>query len=196
MEERILEILTLTRNNALTKEQIYKKLGYTNVYYQDFEEIFEDMENKKLVYQTGKNKYIKNPFVTATIKITKKGDILAKYNDDYIKITEDQFNCLTGDIVTVRITDFNENKGTIKEVIERKGTIAEVITKDKKTYAKIKDKLYPIELDAKVVEGSIIRVSLENASKATATVAVLDKVGGHKNEPTIEERQILYENNF
>ena len=26
MEERILEILTLTRNNALTKEKIYKKL--------------------------------------------------------------------------------------------------------------------------------------------------------------------------
>lgn len=196
MEERILEILTLTRNNALTKEQIYKKLGYTNVSYQDFEEIFEDMENKKLVYQTGKNKYIKNPFVTATIKITKKGDILAKYNDDYIKITEDQFNCLTGDIVTVRITDFNENKGTIKEVIERKGTVAEVVTKDKKTYAKIKDKLYPIELDPKVVEGSIIGVKLEKTRKAKTTVAVLDKVIGHKNEPRIEEKQILYENNF
>lgn len=196
MKEKILEILTLTRNNALTKEQIYKKLGYTNLSYQDFEEVFTSLEEEKLVYKTGKNSYTKNPFVTATIKITKKGEIFAIHDDDYIKITEDQFKCLTGDIVTVRITDFNENKGTIKEVIKRKGTIAEVVTKQGKTYAKIKEEYYPINIDPKIVEGSLIGIKLEKTRKAKEPVAILDRVIGHKNEPRIEEKSILYENNF
>ena len=49
-----------------------------------------------------------------------------KTDDETIEITEDQFNCVTGDFVKIRITDFNEKKGTIKEVIDRKGIIAEV----------------------------------------------------------------------
>ena len=196
MEEKILEVLTLARNNALTKEQIYKKIGYTNVTYETFEEVFEHLEEKKLVYKTSKDRYTKNPFIKATIKITKKGEVLARYNDDYIKITEDQFNCLTGDIVTVRITDFNENKGTIKEVIERKGQVAEVVINKGKTYAKTKDNLYPINLDPKVVEGSIIGIKIEKNRKSKTPVAVLDRVIGHKNQPRIEEKQILYQNNF
>lgn len=37
MEEKILEILKVSRNNGLSKQEVYKKLAYTNLSFEDFE---------------------------------------------------------------------------------------------------------------------------------------------------------------
>ena len=132
MEEKILEIVKVSRNNGLTKQEVYKKLAYTNLSFEDFEEIFDDLLNQNKIYNTGKDKYTLNPFEKGEVLITKKGVILVKTKDDTIEISKDEFNCVTGDKVLIRITDFNQKRGTIKEVLDRKGLIAEVKNDNKK----------------------------------------------------------------
>ena len=197
MEQRILEILKVSRNNGLTKEEAYKKLAYTNLSFEDFEEVFEGLKDQRKIYQTGKDRYTLNPFKEGEVKVTKKGTILVKTEDETIEITEDQFNCVTGDIVKIRITDFNEQKGTIKEVIDRKGIIAEVKIKNKKKYAVTKDeKEYELKTDQNVVDGLIIGIKIEKDRKDKHPIATIDRVFGHKNRPRLDEETILYENNF
>ena len=62
MEEKILEIVKVSRNNGLSKQEVYKKLAYTNLPFEDFEEIFDDLLNQNKIYNTGKDKYTLNPF--------------------------------------------------------------------------------------------------------------------------------------
>ena len=140
MEKRILEILKVSRNNGLSKQEVYKKLAYTNLSFKDFEEVFDDLKEKQEIYQTGKDKYTLNPFKEAEILVTRKGTILAKTQTETYEISEDQFGCLTGDKVKIRITDFNQKKGTIKEVLDRKGTLAEVKKENGKKYALVRNK--------------------------------------------------------
>lgn len=197
MEQRILEILKVSRNNGLTKEEVYKKLGYTNLAFADFEDVFYGLQEEKKIYQTGKDKYTLNPFKEGTVKITKKGVILVKTDDDTIEITEDQFNCTTGDLVKIRITDFNLKKGTIKEVLDRKGIIAEVKIINNKKYAVTRDeKEYEITTDENLVDGLIIGIKIEKGRKDKLPMATIDRVFGHKNRPRLDEETILYENNF
>ena len=197
MEQRILEILKVSRNNGLTKEEVYKKLAYTNLSFADFEEVFDDLQNQRKIYQTAKDKYTLNPFKEGEVKVTKKGQVLVKTENDTIEITEDQFNCVTGDLVKIRITDFNEKRGTIKEVIDRKGIIAEVKIRNKKKYAVTKDeKEYELITDENVVDGLIIGIKIEKGRKDKNPTATIDRVFGHKNRPRLDEETILYENNF
>lgn len=200
MEERILEILKVSRNNGLTKEEVYKKLAYTNLPFEDFEEVFDDLKEKKQIYQTGKDKYTLNPFKEAEILITRKGTILAKTSQDIYEVSEDQFNCLTGDKVKIRITDFNQKKATIKEVIARKGTIAEVKIEKNKKYAIVKNKenqtTYELKTEENLVDGIIIGIKIEKSRNNKQPIATIDRIFGHKNKPRIDEEVILYENNF
>ena len=197
MRDKILEILKVSRNNGLTKEEVFKKLAYTNLSFQDFEEVFDDMKMESKIYQTSKERYTINPFEEGEVKVTKKGLIIVKtYNDSY-SITEDQFNCVTGDLVKIRITDFNQKKATIKEVINRKGVIAEVKTINKKKYAITKDKSqYLIKEPKNIVDGMIIGIKIAKDRKSKFPIAVIDRVFGHKNKPRLDEETILYENNF
>ena len=197
MQDRILEVLKVSRNNGLTKEEIYKKTGYNNVSFKEFEEVFNDLQERQKVYQTGKDTYTLNPFKVGEVKITKKGTILVITDEDKIEITEDQFHTVTGDLVKVRITDFNEKKGTIKEVIDRKGIIAETEIRRGKKYAITKDgKEYDLITDEHLVDGIIIGIKIEKGRKDRNPVATIDKIFGHKNRPRLDEETILYENNF
>lgn len=200
MEERILEILKVSRNNGLSKQEVYKKLAYTNLSFEDFEEVFDDLQTRQEIYQTGKDKYTLNPFKEAEIQITRKGLILAKTDKDTYEISEDQFNCLTGDKVKIRITDFNQKKGTIKEVLTRKGTPAEVKIENGKKYAIVRNKenetKYELKTDENLVDGILIGIKLEKNRKDKQPVATLDRIFGHKNKPRLDEEIILYENNF
>lgn len=200
MEEKILEIVKVSRNNGLTKQEVYKKLAYTNLSYEDFEEVFTDLLNQKKIYNTGKDKYTLNPFEKGEVLITKKGDILVKTKDETIEISKDEFNCVTGDKVLIRITDFGQKKGTIKEVLDRKGLIAEVKNENKKKYAIVserdKKQTYELKTDQNLVDGMIIGIKLEKNRKDKKPVATIDRVFGHKNKPRIDEEMILYENNF
>ena len=200
MEEKILEILKVSRNNGLSKQEVYKKLAYTNLSFEDFEEVFDDLQTRQEIYQTGKDKYTLNPFKEAEIQITRKGLILAKTDKDTYEISEDQFNCLTGDKVKIRITDFNQKKGTIKEVLDRKGTPAEVKIENGKKYAIVRNKenetKYELKTDENLVDGILIGIKLEKNRKDKQPVATLDRIFGHKNKPRLDEEIILYENNF
>ena len=197
MEERIIEILKVARNNGMSKRDVYKKLAYTNLSFEDFEEIFEDMKSRHLIYQTGKDSYTKNPFVEGEVIVTKSGNIFVKTEEGKVKITDDQFNCVNGDKVNIRITDFNELKGTIKSIVDRKGISAELKTVKGKRYAVTKDgKEYRIDVSPKIVDETIIGITIEKDRKSKEPIAVLNKVIGHKNRPQIDEQTILYENNF
>ena len=194
MVDHILEILKVSRNNGLTKEEVFKKLAYTNLSFSDFEEVFDDLREKHKIYQTSSDKYTLNPFKEGEVKVTKKGDILVKTNDETYFITEDQFNCTNGDLVKIRVTDFNEMTATIKEVIDRKGIIAEIKTIKNKKYAVTNDeKMYEIETN--LVDGIIVGIKLEKERKGKL-YARIDREFGHKNRPRIDEETILYENNF
>ena len=200
MEEKILEILKVSRNNGLSKQEVYKKLAYTNLSFEDFEEVFDDLQTRQEIYQTGKDKYTLNPFKEAEIQITRKGLILAKTDKDTYEISEDQFNCLTGDKVKIRITDFNQKNGTIKEVLTRKGTPAEVKIENGKKYAIVRNKenetKYELKTDENLVDGILIGIKLEKNRKDKQPVATLDRIFGHKSKPRLDEEIILYENNF
>lgn len=200
MEEKILEIVKVSRNNGLSKEEVYKKLAYTNLPFEDFEEIFDDLLNQNKIYNTGKEKYTLNPFEKGEVLITKKGVILVKTKDDTIEISKDEFNCVTGDKVLIRITDFNQKRGTIKEVLNRKGLIAEVKNDNKKKYAIVrerdKEQVYELKTNQNLVDGMIIGIKIDKNRKDKNPVATIDRVFGHKNKPRIDEEMILYENNF
>ena len=200
MEEKILEIVKVSRNNGLSKQEVYKKLAYTNLPFEDFEEIFDDLLNQNKIYNTGKDKYTLNPFEKGEVLITKKGVILVKTKDDTIEISKDEFNCVTGDKVLIRITDFNQKRGTIKEVLNRKGLIAEVKNDNKKKYAIVrereKEQVYELKTNQNLVDGMIIGIKIDKNRKDKKPVATVDRVFGHKNKPRIDEEMILYENNF
>lgn len=200
MEEKILEIVKVSRNNGLSKQEVYKKLAYTNLPFEDFEEIFDDLLNQNKIYNTGKEKYTLNPFEKGEVLITKKGVILVKTKDDTIEISKDEFNCVTGDKVLIRITDFNQKRGTIKEVLDRKGLIAEVKNDNKKKYAIVrerdKEQVYELKTNQNLVDGMIIGIKIDKNRKDKNPVATIDRVFGHKNKPRIDEEMILYENNF
>ena len=200
MEEKILEIVKVSRNNGLTKQEVYKKLAYTNLPFEDFEEIFDDLLNQNKIYNTGKDKYTLNPFEKGEVLITKKGVILVKTKDDTIEISKDEFNCVTGDKVLIRITDFNQKRGTIKEVLDRKGLIAEVKNENKKKYAIVRERdkkqVYELKTNQNLVDGMIIGIKIDKNRKDKNPVATIDRVFGHKNKPRIDEELILYENNF
>ena len=197
IENKILEVLNLSRENGFDKELIFKKIGFTNLSYEDFEEIFDDMKERHLVYQTGKNSFIKNPFLEGEAILTKSDKLLVKTEEGTFEVAENVFNCVSGDVVRLRITDDNKMIGTITEIIERKGLSAEIITENGKRYAVLRtgDK-YEIDIPEKIVDGTIIGVKIDKGRKDKKPVAILDKVIGHKNRPRVEEEIILYENNF
>ena len=197
MEEKILEVLKVARNNGLTKQQVYKKIGYTNLSFEHFDEVFKDMQNKHLIYQTGKETYTRNPFFEGEAIVTKRGDLLVKCEEGTIKIAKNTLNCLNGDTVKIRITDFNTQTGTLKEIIKRKSLTAELITEKGTRYAVTKkgDK-FKINVNKNIVDGTIIGIRLQADKKTNNQYAVLDTIIGHKNEPRNDDKAILYENEF
>ena len=197
MKDRILEILTLSRNNGLTKEEIYKKLNYTNLSQKDFDEVFEDMVENHLIYKTGKNTYIKNPFLEGNIIVTKSDKTLVKCNEGTFEISENVFNCVNGDKVRIRVKSYEEKTATITEVIERKGLAGELITEKNKRYVIMREgDKYLVDAPAKLVDGTVVGIKIESDRKSKSPIAVIDKVIGHKNRPRIDEEIILYENSF
>lgn len=199
MRERILEVLKLTRNNALTIEEIYNKVYHTEIVENQIDVIKQeivDLQEEKLVYCTNSTKglYTLNPFKEGIFHIKRNGDFYVSSNGETIDINnEKSFGCLEGDKVLVRITDFNSMEGTIKEIIERHGLVAEVITMNNKRFAVIGEERYQIELDSSIVDGMLIGIKIDKTKSGNYYKATLDKVIGHKNAPKLDEKKILYE---
>lgn len=197
MEERILDILEVSRNNAINLKDIYKKSGYTNYTYEQFLETVDELKEKKLIYCVGGDNYTLNPFVEGIFHIKRNGDCYVSYDNKTININKEyKKTCFEGDKVLARITDFNNNTGTIKKIIERKGIIAEVKTINKERYAVIGKDMYKINLDDKIVDGMLIGIKIDKTKEGKYYRATLDTIIGHKNAPKLEENKILYANNF
>ena len=162
MEEKILEILKITRNNAINIKDIYKKAGYTNYSYEEFLDQINELKARQLIYCVGGENYTLNPFVEGTFHIKRNGDCYVSYENKSITVNREyKKTCFEGDKVLARITDFNNNAGTIKKIIERKGIIAEVQTINKERYAVVGTNKYKIKLDDKIVDGMLIGIKID-----------------------------------
>jgi ribonuclease R len=199
MKERILDIFRLSRDNALTLEEVYKKLSYSNVVLDDIKEVvLELVDDKKIICVNSNNSsYMLNPLLEGIIFIRRNGDIIVNCDDKDIKIKESSsFKVYNKDKVLVKITDFNTYEGVIKEIIERHSLIGEIITIDDKRYVLVKSEKFLIDIDDSVVDGTLVGVKLDSDKNGRYYHANVDKVLGHKNAPRIEEIMILYENGF
>ena len=117
MRERLLEVLKLTRNNALSVEEIYNKIFHTEIESKVFEQLkseINELIQEKLVYCVNSTKglYTLNPFREGIFHKRRSGDAYVVTAEGDININSEKiFGCLEGDRVLVRITDFNSMEG-------------------------------------------------------------------------------------
>jgi len=196
MKEKVLEILNVTRDNPIDLETIYRKSGYTNYSKEDFLNVINELvEEKKITCANSKlNLYKLNPYREGIFHIKRNGDCYVNIGDRDITINKDfTYGSMDKDKVLVKITNYDTNTGTIKEIIERNGIIAEVKTINKDRYAQVGKNMYKIELPANMVDGMLIGIKIDKSKAGKYFHATLDKVIGHKNATGIEEQKILYE---
>lgn len=198
MRDRLLEILKLNRNNAITKEEMYHKLFHTEIeehLMDNLEECLKDLVDEKLVYCTNSSKglYILNPFKEGVIFIKRK-EMYALCGEETYKITNNKVFAMDKDKVLIRVTDYNANYASVKEIIKRAGIVAEVKTIKKKRFAVVSDTKYEIDLANNIVDGMLIGIKIDKTKSGKYYKATLDQVLGHKNAPKLDEIRILYEN--
>lgn len=196
MKDRILEILNVTRDNPVSLEDLYRKCGYSNFSYEDFLGIIEELVDKKLITCSNSKLglYKLNPYREGIFHVKRNGDCYVDIGDRDIYINKDfTYGSMDKDRVLVKITNYDTNSGTIKEIVERSGIIAEVKTINKDRYAMVGKNMYKIDLPANMVDGMLIGIKIDKTKAGKYFHASLDKVIGHKNAVGIEEQKILYE---
>jgi len=122
MKEKVLEILNITRDNPIDLETIYRKSGYTNYSKEDFLNVINELvEEKKITCANSKlNLYKLNPYREGIFHIKRNGDCYVNIGDRDITINKDfTYGSMDKDKVLVKITNYDTNTGTIKEIIER-----------------------------------------------------------------------------
>lgn len=200
MRDKVLKVLEITRNNALNKDEILRKVSDGNLSIELLDEIIDDLLSERLIYCVNSRLglYTLNPFVEGIFHIKRNGICYVTSNGKDISINEDRtYGALEGDKVLVRITDFNSYEGSIKDIKERHGIIAEVKTINGKRFAVVdKDNKYLIDLDKKIVDGMIIGIKLDKKKTGRFYHASLDRIIGHKNAPKVLEKKILYAHDF
>lgn len=199
MKEAILNLLKLNRGSALELKVIYKRLGYSNISYEEFLDVMNELSDEKKVYcvNSGVGLYTLNPFKEGTYKVLRNGkEVVVSDGVEYEISNPKKIDCLDGDKVLIRVTDFATLKATIKEIIDRRGLVAEVKTVDGNRFAVIDNVMYKIDLDKHIVDGMLIGVKIDKTKAGAYYHATLDRVICHKNAPRVEEKKILYENGF
>ncbi len=199
MRERILEILKLTRNNAISMQDVYNKIYHTEFDEKQFNIIKSTMNElleEKLIYciNSKKGLYTLNPFKEGIFHVKRNGEYYVLSNGEYIVINDNKsFGALEGDKVLVRITDFNYMIGNIKEIIERHGIIAEIKTIKNERFAVVGREKYKIDIDNSIVDGMLVGIKIDKTKVSKYYRCTLDKIIGHKNAPRLDEKKILYE---
>ena len=200
MEDKILNILKLNRSGALSLEVIYKRLGFSDLSYNDFLDIIDDLKKEKKIYcvNSANDLFTLNPFKEGIYHILRSGKCFVTIDDvEYDVINPRNLDCMEGDKVLVRITDFSLLKASIKEIIDRSGIIAEVKTINNTRFAVVdKETRYKIKLDDSIVDGMLIGIKVDTVKSGNFYHATLDRVICHKNAPRVDERKILYANGF
>lgn len=204
LEEKILKLLSVSRNEALTPSQIVKRLSDAKVTDELVLATLNNLKEDKKVYCTDskRNLFILNPFREGIFKIRRNGTCYVKLTDQEtaFDIEIDRlrtYGCMNGDKVLVRITDFNSKTGSIKEIIERAGIVGELVTINNARFAVVGDERYKIlNCDAKLVDGMLVGIKVDKKRTGSYYTASIDKVIGHKNAPRVAEMIILYQNGF
>lgn len=198
MKEKILKVLELSRNKPMTLTEIFAKTSCPKELYQEFLDYFEELRIEKKVYCTNSSKgtYTLNPYHQGVLHVRKNKTCYATLDNGKEVNIKDPMGALDLDKILVKITDFNRNEGTIKEIVERHGLIAEVKTIDNKRYAIVKDKRYKIDLNDDIIDGMLIGIKLDKTKAGKFYEANLDRVIGHKNAPGIDEMKLYYEFNI
>ena len=199
MKEKLLEILKLNRNNAITIDEMYLKIFHSKKDPKMYELLCDELNNlieEKQVYCTNSKKglYILNPFKEGTCFIKKNKDMYVECGDETFKVTKNTVGACDKDKVLIRITDYNACFCSIKEIIERHGIIGEVKTIKNKRYAVVDKVIYEIDLPNNIVDGMLIGIKVDKVKTGKYFKATLDRVIGHKNAPKIDEIKIIYEN--
>ena len=199
MREKLLEILKLNRNNAITVDEMYLKMFHSEKEEKLYNLLCEELKtliNEKQVYCTNSKKglYILNPFKDGVCFVKKSKDMFVECGDEVFKVTKNDVGANDKDKVLIRITDYNSCFCSIKEIIERHGIIAEDKTIKKKRYAFVGKTMYEIDIDNSIVDGMLIGIKIDKTKKGKYFKATLDTVIGHKNAPKIDEIEIIYDN--
>ena len=199
MREKLLEILKLNRNNAITVDEMYLKMFHSEKEEKLYNSLCEELENlinEKQVYCTNSKKglYILNPFREGVCFVKKSKDMFVECGDEVFKVSKNLVGANDKDKVLIRVTDYNACLCSIKEIIERHGIIAEVKTIKKKRYAVVGKTMYEIDVDNSIVDGMLIGIKIDKTKKGKYFKATLDTVIGHKNAPKIDEIEIIYDN--
>lgn len=202
MKDKILEVLKLTRNNALNMEEIYNKIYHSEIEMDKFNSLKEELnklQEEHLVYCVNSKKglYTLNPFREGILHIRRNKDVIVTCDLGDIKIEKAKtYGALEGDKVLIRITDFNYSLGSIKEIIERKGLIGEVKTIKGKRFVMANNNLYMIDLPNSIVDGLLVGIKVDKKKIGRYYKATLDRVICHKNAPRVDEFKILYDHGF
>ena len=202
MKDKILEVLKLTRNNALNMEEIYNKIYHSEIEMDKFNSLKEELnklQEEHLVYCVNSKKglYTLNPFREGILHIRRNKDVIVTCDLGDIKIEKAKtYGALEGDKVLIRITDFNYSLGSIKEIIERKGLIGEVKTIKGKRFVMANNNLYMIALPNSIVDGLLVGIKVDKKKIGRYYKATLDRVICHKNAPRVDEFKILYDHGF
>ena len=196
---KILEVLKLTRNTALSSEKIYNKV-YSGFKSDETLELFrssmcELLEEKKICcIDSKKDLYLLSPFKKGIFHVRKNGICYVLADNDLIYIPKNKvFNCLDGDTVLVRITNFNTMEGIIKEIIDRKGIIGEVKTIKNNRFVICNNTMYLTDVDKSIVDGMLVGIKIDKVKTGKYYHAKIDKIIGHKNAPKLDERKLFYE---
>ncbi len=199
MKEKLLEVLKLNRNNAITIDEMYLKIFHSTKDPKMYDLLCDELKNlieEKQVYCTNSKKglYILNPFKEGTCFIKKNKDIYVECGLETFKVIKNTVGACDKDKVLIRVTDYNACFCSIKEIIERHGIIGEVKTIKNKRYAVIGNAMYEIDLPNNIVDGMLIGIKVDKVKTGKYFKATLDRVIGHKNAPKIDEIKIIYEN--
>ena len=195
MREEIISILKDKSSMSMDIDSIAKKLKIKNK--SSLQEELNSLVSAGILdYSAKKNKYLlfENSHLTKVrIGITDKlGNATADVNGEKISILKKNLRGATyNDLVALDIDD--NNYGTVVRIIERDANnyVGEVITKNNHLY--IKDKrlgLIELKGNQDFVEGQKVLLRHEAGNIKIGNII------GHKNDPGIDVKSILYDHNF
>lgn len=196
MKEEIISILSQKDTMSMDIDDLTKKLKIKNKGILQ-EELTKLLNTGVLDYSAKKNKYLlfeNSHLIKARIGSTDKMGLTTVYvNDKKISIQKKNLKGATyNDLVTLDIDDAN-NYGKVVRIIERDNNyyVGEVINKNNKLY--VKDKrlgLIELSFSFNYVEGE--KVLLHH----TDGQIKIERVIGHKDDPGIDIKSILYDHGF
>ena len=194
MREAIISLLSEKSTMSLDINSIAKKLQIKNQ--SSLQKELNGLVSEGILdYSPKKNKYLlfeNSHLVKTRIAIDKMGNGIAKVDGKVITILKKNLRGASyNDLVALSLDEAN-NYGIVSRIIERDNSnyVGEVITKNNKLY--IKDKRLGLITvnNNNLVEGQKVLMHHENGK-----IQIVDIIG-HKDDPGVDIKAILYDHGF